>query len=673
MEDKVAAALGVSDVDRDLQRMLNEAKEPYLLVLDGAERVSVFCRELVDVITSSAGDLKFICTSQTPLLAADELLVHLLPMSLVPSEEQEGGLSEAERLFLSCASRAAPGFKTNEKNRCQVRELCVRLDGLPLALELAATRLRTLPIVELIANLEDRFSLLDQGRSNEDGQRTLRGVLDWSLGSLPELESRLFVSLGVFPASWTTAAVQGVCFEPKIPREQLIAALSVLVDRSLVTFDAGLGGGVYRMLETVRLYARSHLPADEPSTNELNLRHAKFYLEAARNASLQVEAPPEFVSDQPNYAQAIDFYLNSSKPEVRFRALFLANRLTVHLGHADALRTLIRVIESFQTELDSELAEALFRAAGAASALYRTKLSHSLFVRAEEMADSLGLFEWSTESIRGRAEIAANQGLYDQAEILLAKAQARYQETGDSKGEARCLGGLGYIKRELGLFQQSEELTETALALSTANGDDEWRLWCMGSLASTHIAANQPERAIPILQQTLAHQERVGNRPAQNWNRTSLGVAQMQIGDFEDALLNLESVVKNMEHQNEDLTQSWPLLELGELYRRMGRLSEAKATLERSLSLCRLSGSKTLEIRAVLRLGQVSVDMQDMISARAYRTTAAAALCKTNAPALVRDLVRLESMLGSRGEPTPEGLTIENSSGEPPARVAFTS
>jgi predicted ATPase/DNA-binding SARP family transcriptional activator len=648
--DRVLRALGIDDLDASLSAMTKDGAEEVLLLLDNVEQVASPCADLISGLLEKSKAMRILCASQIPTRCDDERTFNLLPMK-VPLKNEEAAESEAVQFFLKCAQRAAPAFKLGPSNVVQVSELCRRLDGLPLALELAAVRLRSLPVADIVSNLDDRFGLLDQSRGPRSGLRTLRGVLEWSLKMLSPSEAKLFARLAVFPASWTMAAAQAICSDEQLSAKDVFHALTSLVDHSLVNYETVGDGGMYRMLETVRSYSRDQLEADRELLGRLSSRHARYYLDASGSVLFGAEDRAVFFADQPNCSMAIDHFLESSDDAERQNALRLVNRLfPLWIGFfsfGDALRTALRTIEAFDETPRGPLAETLFRAAGAASSCYRLSLSSSLFVRAEAMADALGLEAWSTESVRGRAELAANEGRLEEAERLLLLALERYRQAEDSMGQAHCLGSLGYIKREFRQFEEARSLTEAALAISTKNDDLIWKLWCLGSLAAIHIAANEPERAIPILLETLAHQEREGNVPAQTWNRTTLGVAYMESGALNDAQVHLERVVGDIGSDLEDLRTAWPRIELGELYRLQGRYEDAKRILEEAFRTSRASGSTVLQAKTLVRLSAVALDMDDLIHARAYRAAASEILENIQAPVLLDDLNKLDSRLRS--------------------------
>ncbi len=423
---------------------------------------------------------------------------------------------------------------------------------------------------------------------------------------------------------------------------QVPALLGNLVDHSLVVFDPS--AGEYRMLETVRSYARSLIESNPELQAELYDRHAIFYFELADKLDLD-----EPVRNGGNFNLAIETFLGSTSPARRETALRLVNRLFSRWyrvgGVADGLRTAQRVLEEFPNSKSEIVAETLFRAAGAAHWLYKLDLARELFERAERIADALGLEEWGTESIRSRGELAANSGRLKEAKDLLGLALERFRAEEDSMGEAACLGMLGYVARMESGDALCFELTEQALSIYTALSNTEGRLWCLGSLAAAHLSNGSTERAIPLLLETLSLQEDAGNLPGQAWNLTMLGVAHVRLGEFERAESFLKRAIALQEVETEDLRRGWALVELGQLYRLAGRSKEAAQTLVEARKLCQDAGALSMEVQALLRLCLVALDLGDASSAKAYQSAAMAVLGTIENPPPMDELEEIASRM----------------------------
>jgi predicted ATPase/DNA-binding CsgD family transcriptional regulator len=293
--DTVAWALGV--VPRPGSPMSGALREAVagvhsLLVLDNCEHVIDEAAELVAELLTAGDGLRVLATSREPLGVPGEVVyqVHGLPVPAPQSTAEAVGTYEAVRLFVERAADASPGFTLTDEVTPAVVALCRQLDGLPLAIELAASRARSFGPAELVAHLDKRFDLLSSGaRTALPRHRTLRGAIDWSYELLDDAERTLLDRLGVFPAEFDYPAVESVA-GADVP---VVTVLPNLVDKSLVT-TMERGTRRYRLLETIRAYAAERLAASDEAT-AVRGRHAAHYLDHAEHAAERLRGPEQRV------------------------------------------------------------------------------------------------------------------------------------------------------------------------------------------------------------------------------------------------------------------------------------------------------------------------------------------------------------------------------------------
>jgi predicted ATPase/DNA-binding SARP family transcriptional activator len=269
-------------------RLLEFARDKaLLLVLDNCEHLVEGCTRLAGRLLRAAPGLKVLATSRE-LLGVPGEARWLVPPLAVPDPRDDGGPEtlaqyDAVRLFVERARLADPGFTLDAASAPAVAEICRRLDGVPLALELAAARLRALPAQEVAARLDDRFRLLTGGvRTGDARQQTLRAAVDWSYLLLEEPDRRLFNRLAVFAGGWTVAAAEAVCAGGGVEPADVLDGLFRLVDRSLVVAAAGPPAR-FRMLETLRAYGWERLAA-AGEAEALTRRHAAWFRDLAERA-----------------------------------------------------------------------------------------------------------------------------------------------------------------------------------------------------------------------------------------------------------------------------------------------------------------------------------------------------------------------------------------------------
>ncbi|MCX4661618.1 BTAD domain-containing putative transcriptional regulator [Streptomyces uncialis] len=311
-----------------------------LLVLDNCEHVIGPVAELTGALLRTAPGLRVLATSRAPLEVSGELVFPVPPLETPPPGASHGALREsgAVRLFAERAAAAVPGFTVGEDNAAAVAAVCRRLDGLPLALELAATRMRMFGAAELAERLDDRFAVLAGGRRAAPArQQTLRGVIDWSWELLTGAERTVLRRLSVYADGCTLEAAEAVCAGDGVRRSEVLGLLGQLVDRSLVVAVAGPPAR-YRLLESVHAYARERLAecedAEPGGTERVRARHHRYYVEWAERAEprLRGHAQRDWLrrldAETANLRTALDGLARGTGEDAAELALRLVNALS---------------------------------------------------------------------------------------------------------------------------------------------------------------------------------------------------------------------------------------------------------------------------------------------------------------------------------------------------------
>jgi predicted ATPase/tRNA A-37 threonylcarbamoyl transferase component Bud32 len=263
----IAAAVGArSEPGRSLTEAISAVLKTSrtLLVLDNCEHLVAVCAAIVEELLLACPNLKVLTTSREALGIVGEA-VWRVPILSVPRREAETDVAEvmkyeSVRLFVERVKLNKAGFALTEKNAATVADLCRQLEGIPLAIELAAARAKVLSVEQILTKMDDRFSLLmGGGRTTLQRQQTLRAAIDWSYGLLSEEERALMRRLTIFPRGWTLEAAEEVCSGDGIEEWAVLDLLTQLVDKSLVMADEQEGEGRYRMLETIRQYGLEKL------------------------------------------------------------------------------------------------------------------------------------------------------------------------------------------------------------------------------------------------------------------------------------------------------------------------------------------------------------------------------------------------------------------------------
>ena len=548
----VAEALGVREQPG---RPLVESVADYLrgekalLVLDNCEHLVDAVAHLVDFLLTSCPPLKVLATSREPLGVEGEVLVSVAPLSVptgLPTETSEIGSYDSVRLFVERTRMRLPGFSLTQENATAAAEVCKRLEGIPLAIELAAARMGMLATEQVAQRLEDSLGLLSAGpRTASPRQRTMRAAIGWSHGLLSAREKEMFGRLSVFAGGFTLEVAEAVCLGGAIEESEVLDLLSGLVNKSLVVAEASGEGRVrYRMLEPVRHYAGEILEESEKA-GKVRDRHAAFYLALAERAEPQlkgrgqVEWLERLEADNDNLRTAIAWLLEKGKVEAAVRmawalwvfwlihghqgegrrwieeALAKGENLTLH-ARAKALwvqaSTYYGLANPERLERISEEAATLFREVGDKPSLaYPVALKATVMMQRGDAERAIRLFKeafdldpkkddkWGMSGGLGHlGSIYLGLGDYEQAERYFAEGLALSREIGNRLAASTALYGLAAAAQGQGDLERAADLYAEGLKSSAEAGNKANIAYGLEGLAQVAMARAETERAAQL-------------------------------------------------------------------------------------------------------------------------------------------------------------------------------
>jgi predicted ATPase/class 3 adenylate cyclase/DNA-binding CsgD family transcriptional regulator len=511
----VARALGLPDQPgrSTMDTLLRFVGDRQLLVvLDNCEHLLDACAELVVALLGAAPRLTLLATSREPLGMSGEVTWRVPSLSLA---------DEAIELFADRARLARADFTMTDVNAAAVAEICRRLDGMPLAIELAAARVRVLSLAEILEGLRDRFRLLTGGaRRAVRRQQTLRASVDWSHALLTEPERVLFRRLAVFLGGFDLDAAEAVGGSGAVERYQVLDQLSLLVDKSLVVADNTEGRMRYRLLETVRQYAAEKL-GKSGEANSVRTRHRDHYTALAAQRDAPADRDYERLIERAeteidNLRAAFGWSRENSEVEL---ALTLASSLQPLWQARGRLREGLVWFDAALADLDAQHAEVAAE------------------VRARALADRAMLAIW----------VGAADSL-DQAQQALAIAR----EIDDPALLARALTACGLIAA-LVSAKVAEPYFAEAIGLTRAL-DDRWRLsQLLGQQANGAIFAGDWIAARAHAEEGRDLADAIGNRHLSRQCRFCLGFAQLCQGDLADAAAQFGALVAEAQAAHDEV------------------------------------------------------------------------------------------------------------------------
>jgi predicted ATPase/DNA-binding CsgD family transcriptional regulator len=559
----VAAAVGVCEqAGEPITETLKQARcfRRMLLVLDNCEHLAQACAELAEILLGACPDLRILATSREPLGISGEVAWRV-PSLAVPDAHAAATADQvlayaATQLFVERAIAARPDFQMTFQNAAAIIDVCRRLDGIPLALELAATRVRLLSVEQIAARLDDRFRLVAGGRRTAPPrQRTLRATLDWSFALLEDSERLLFNRLSIFAGGWTLEAAEGICTGNGIEPGDVVDLLSRLVDQSLVSTEHRGSQVRYCLLETMRQYAAEKL-ADSGESARTGSRHRDWFLARAESSPLEMNDPQHvawLAGELGNLRAALRWSIERTEVEAGLRLVIGVSAYWHQRGayaegrawFAEVLAlpvdapscptramalTRAAVLAMLQSDLPSagaliDESAAIARRIGDSRELARAQCIRGIIARnVGDLGQAVKYFEESRFVSHEHDHSAIEfYNLLNLALVALEREDARAEQFGiDSlalaerighmRGKASALNVLGRVAASQGRMADARELLEQSLALHRQNVDRDGTESSLRSLAEHLLVQGDVGGARALLIECLALAHESGDR-----------------------------------------------------------------------------------------------------------------------------------------------------------------
>lgn len=491
---RVATTLGLQEpAGRTILEVLRDylRDKDVLILLDNCEHLIDACAQMGDALLRAAPRLEILATSRQALGITGETVYPVPSLSFpghdylpgtVAGDDRVQALNqfEAVRLFIERARALQPSFTVNSANAAALVEICQRLDGIPLALELAAARVKGLTVEQIARRLEDRFRLLTTGsRTAMAHHQTLQATIEWSYSLLEDSERVLLQRLSVFAGGWTIEAAEQICAGETLEGGDVLDVLLRLVDKSLVVVEQQGQAARYHFLETIHQFARDRFDASgKAGVERVRNRHLEYFL--------------DFVDEQ-------DRTLRGAEQEETLASID---------RELDNLRAaLVWAAQSDNAEVELRLASGLWR-------YWRVR---SYFSEGRDWLEkALRRSERASKGVRARAMLGAGslanyQADYVRAGELLEQSLELHRELRDRSGTAYCLNLLSHGQMMLGDVAAAHRSLDESLTIFRALGDRRGMGYALYFLGALYEASDDSATALPILEESLTHLRATGD------------------------------------------------------------------------------------------------------------------------------------------------------------------
>jgi predicted ATPase/class 3 adenylate cyclase len=628
----MAAVLGLrEETGKSLAQTLTEhlKSRQVLLVLDNAEHLLGACAQLADALLRRCHKVVLLVSSREALGIAGELTFRVpsLPMPDAKRDitPERVARHDSVRLFVERAQACLPQFTITRDNAAALASICARLDGIPLALELAAARMRSMSVDEVNRRLDQRFRLLTGGsRTALPRQQTLRSLIDWSYDLLDDSERAMLRRLAVFAGGWTLDAAEAVCCGEGVDSEMALDLLTSLVDKSLVQADEHGNATRYRMLETVRQYARDRL-LESGGGERWRDRHLGHFLHLAEEAEPHLTDAQQrawfnrLETEHDNLRAALGW--SSADGGDAARGLALAGALWRFWS-----------VRGYPGEGRGWFA-GLLGATSAVAPLVRAKALSGAGVLAREQGDYVAASAQHEESLairralndpQGIANSLSNLGSVAREEGDFARARALHGESlalrraaGDLQGIATSLNNLGLLAREQGDYAAARRHYDESLAIDRQIDDRRSIAVSLNNLGGMAFDLGDYAAARELHEESLAIRRELGDRRGIASSLTNLGDVTLELGHHAAAQALIDEGLAIRRELGDRRGIAISLSTLGCVAHARGDTAAAQALHAESLAIRRALGDRWAIATSLNYLGTLACELGDPSAARA--------------------------------------------------------
>jgi len=605
--EAVAKALKIpAGTDQTRQECVLEflAERRLLLLLDNCEHLLEPCASLAVTLLQQAPGLRILATSRRRLGVTGEQTWRVPSLRFAaPSNASLDAMMEivreheGPRLFVARAMAAASNFTPTPRNAAAILQICARLDGIPLALELAAARVSVLSVQQIALRLEDAFRLLKTGdRTALPRHRTLQALVDWSYALLTEPEQRAFRRLSCFVGRWTLEAAEALL------DGDALDSLTALIDQSLLTLEVGDGGETrYRMLETLRQYGQERLRANG-EWEQARARHRDYYAQFARTQAPRLDdqersqAMALLAADYDNLSLALEGCLAEMalSPETGADLTDRTSALSPARAGLQIVSALWRIWEAHGNATEGRARLAVL-------------LAHP---------DTQGATQIRAAALNAAGLLALRQSDYVEAYALFEQSLCLYQEFNDLRGAATVVGNMAIIRSRQGDAEATCTLLTQSLTLHRAGGSTWGIALTLGNLGALARRQGDYARSRTLLEESLTLRREIGDREGMAHALGNLGALMYAQADyfaarrFQEEKLALSRTLGN----KTDVADS--LGDLSQVVQDQGDSTTARLLLEESLALRREIGDQWGIALALGNLGGILLEQGDYVTAR---------------------------------------------------------
>jgi len=573
-----------------------------LIILDNCEHLIEACSKFTEKLLSNCPKLKIIATSREALRCEGEQTHRVLSLEIPDPKDKNSpeklSQYEAVRLFIERALSVDSTFRVNSDNAPALAQICYQLDGIPLALELAAARTKVLSIEKICERLNDRFNLLTGGkRTALPKQQTLRALIDWSYDLLSEEEKILWGRVSVFAGGWTLEAAEEICSDEKMKKEEVLELLHQLTEKSIIVFEKEKER--YRILETLKQYGEAKL-REANEVKEILSKHLHYFMELSETVEPKLEGSEiqiwleKLEADHGNFQSSIEWSIRSVDNEEGARLAGSLGYFWKVRGHYSTGRRLLEsILDNAQGVSRISMAKLQYSLGSIVMFLGEYEKAQKILEESLELSREMGDKRGIAHSLNSLGNAAADLGNYEQAQKFYKESMILRREIEDKRGIAFSLNNLGNVAYNQGNYEQAQNFFEESLALSREMGEKRGIAIILSNLGNVAYNRGHHEQAQKFLEESLALSRDMGEKSGIAESLNSLGNIAHNQEYYEQAKKFYEESLTLRREMEEKIGIADSLNNLGSIAYTQKNYEQAMNFFEESLSLRREIGDKS--------------------------------------------------------------------------------
>ena len=598
-----------------------------LLILDNCEHLVNECAELCDVLLGKCPKLKIIATSREALNCAGEQTFIIPPLKLPDASKdntpEQLTQYESVRLFIERALSVSPNFRVTNTNAPALAEICNRLDGIPLAIELAAARVKVLSLEKIYERLNDRFSLLTGGRRTAlPRQQTLRAMIDWSYDLLSEKERTLWNRLSVFQGGWTLEAAEEICSDEKVKQREVLDLLIQLAEKSIIIYDEE--NERYRILETMKQYGEEKLIEEKEQEIVLD-KHLKCFAELVESGSKKLRGTEHLHwisimdTESGNFEKAILRAVESSNINDGFKIVGSLSYYWQLRGHiSEAIRWLEEITKKVPEVIDATYCKIISHKGN----FYRFKsdfekagkfLRESLNL-SREIGDEIGV----TDTLNRMGIYEFDRGRFEEAAKYYEENLEIFRKNGDKMGISKTLNNLGNASSNLGDDDRAMKLYEESLGLRRELSDRLGIAITSNNIGILAFERGEFERADELLEESVQVRREMGDMQGIAISAMNLGSSLYNQGKYENATVLYDESARIYDEMGDLSGLSESLYNLGKVEFARGEIEKAEDYFKRGLQISSVIKADSFMVINLFGLGKTASQKNEYEKARQF-------------------------------------------------------